>query len=100
MMTNNYIFNRLLHLTGCGRYPELTIEIFELGGVQCSKSLIKGWRTTKGSRSTRMPDHVLDAFISGLFEYRDQQKLKGRNLFYTQSLKNGEKTQHNWNKGS
>ena len=82
-MTNNHIFNRLLHLTGCGRNPDLTIEIFDLGGISSSKSLIKGWRTTKGSRATQMPDQVLDGFISGLFEYRDMQREKGINLFYT-----------------
>jgi hypothetical protein len=82
-MTNNHIFNRLLHLTGCSRHPELTIEIFKLGGIRASKSLIKGWRTTKGSRATHMPDQVLDGFISGLFEYRDKQQEKGIDLFYT-----------------
>jgi uncharacterized protein YehS (DUF1456 family) len=83
-MTNNEIFNKLLHLTGCSRFPEITIEIFKLGGINASKSLIKGWRTTKNYRATRMPDQVLNGFFSGLFEYRDKKKSEGIDLFYTQ----------------
>lgn len=83
-MTNNYMFNRLLHLTGCGRHTDIAIEVFNLGDITATKSLIKGWRTEGGNRGTFMPDHVLDGFIAGLFKYRDIKNEKGINLFYSQ----------------
>lgn len=81
-MTNNEIFKSLLHLTGIGRDRELLIEIFRLGGITATNSKIKGWRTDiDHNRASHMPDDVLRGFIKGLFEYRDQQRKHGINVF-------------------
>ena len=82
-LSNNYNFNRILHLTGCGRDVGLSIDIFKLGGMDVSASQIKTWRTVSGSRSVPMSDELYKCFFDGLFEYRDQQGKQGNDLFYT-----------------
>jgi len=72
----------LLHLTGVGRDRDLTIEIFKLGGIVATNSKIKGWRTDlDNDRAAEMPDEILNGFIKGMFEYRDQQRQRGINVF-------------------
>ena len=81
-MNNNDVFRKILHLTGLGVNPELIIHIFELGGVTATKSKIKGWRTSlSNSRASPMPDNILDAFFNGFFEYRDDMREEGVNIF-------------------
>jgi len=81
-MTNNDVFKKLLQLTGLSLKQELTIEIFELGGINATSSKIKGWRTSLDNpRSSRMPDFVLSGFINGLFVYRDLKQKEGVRVF-------------------
>ena len=66
------VFKTVLHLTRVGHDKKLLIEIFKLGGIEASKSKIKGWRTSLGNpRATHMPDLVLKGFFDGMFKYRD-----------------------------
>ena len=58
------------------------IEIFRLGGITATDSKIKGWRTSlDNTRSSHMPDAVLEGFFKGMFEYRDAQSNRGVNVF-------------------
>jgi len=82
MMTNNDVFKKVLHLTGLGVNLPLAIYIFELGGIQATKSKIKGWRTSLDNhRASNMPDHILNAFFDGLFLYRDAKLDEGIPVF-------------------
>lgn len=81
-MNNNDIFRKILHLTGLGVNLELAIHIFALGGINATKSKIKGWRTSLDNpRASPMPDSILDAFFNGFFEYRDDMIDEGINIF-------------------
>lgn len=81
-MTNNDFFRNLLHLTGVSRDKELLIEIFKLGGIEATQSKIKGWRTVLDNpRASKMPDHVLQGFMDGLFAFRDDQMKNGITVF-------------------
>ncbi len=86
-MTNNEVFTKLFYLTGSSKNIEILIEIFNLGGIKATKGAIKGWRnTTNENRSITMKDKELEAFIQGLFKYRDMKAEKGVNLFYIGGL--------------
>ncbi|WP_058532861.1 YehS family protein [Legionella saoudiensis] len=81
-MTNNDFFRQMLHLTGVGKDKDLLIELFKLGGITATPSKIKGWRTDLDNpRASMMPDHVLQGFIQGLFEYRDIKMKEGLYVF-------------------
>lgn len=81
-MNNNDVFRTVLHLTGVGRNKQALIEIFMLGGIQATDSKVKGWRTEiNNPRATKMPDHVLEAFFQGFFEYRDRKLDAGISIF-------------------
>jgi len=81
-MTNNDYFRSLLHLTGVGRDKDLLIEIFRLGGVDATNSKIKGWRTALDNpRASKMPDHIPEGFIQGMFKFRDMELDKGNIIF-------------------
>ena len=81
-MTNNKIFQTLLHLTGVGRDKDFLIELFKIGGATVTNSQIKGWRTdTNNNRASYMSDQMLECFFQGLFIYRDMQGEKNINVF-------------------
>jgi len=82
-MTNNNIFNKILHLTQLSFDIKLTIHIFSLGGADAATpSKVKGWRTSlENKRSSPMPDHILKAFFDGLFAYRDIKLEEGIVVF-------------------
>lgn len=81
-MNNNEVFKNLLHLTGIGKEKHLIESIFLLGGIIATQSKIKGWRTSLDNpRASHMPDNVLKAFFTGLFEYRDLQNNRGVMVF-------------------
>ena len=81
-MGNNEVFKYLLHLTGIGKDKLLIEEIFLLGGIKATHSKIKGWRTSLDNpRASHMPDNVLKAFFTGLFEYRDLKNTQGVAVF-------------------
>lgn len=79
-MNNNEIFNQQLHLLGLR--SEFVQYLFARQGVSATKSLIKGWRTDiNNSRSTKIPDDILQTFFQSLFEYRDEMKDQGIEVF-------------------
>lgn len=81
MKSNNDHFNSLLHLFGI-LDGELIIKIFGLGGMQISTSQIKAWRTTlENPRASVMQDETLEAFIQGVFSYRNMMRSQGVNVF-------------------
>ena len=82
-MTNNEVFKKMLHLTGCGRNKVLVLQLFALGGQpNVTNSLVRGWRADQGSsRGSDMPDWALRAFFDGLFFYRDSQSEQGVEVF-------------------
>lgn len=81
-MTNNEIFGNILKLTGLSLKKDLTVSIFQHGGVKTTKLKIKSWRTAiGGSNAERMPDKMLNAFFDGLYKYRDQRSGQGVNVF-------------------
>lgn len=72
-MTNNDYFLFLLHLTGLTKDFEATAKLFQRKGWDVTKSKIKVWRTRMDNdRASRMPDAALQAFMSALFELRDE----------------------------
>lgn len=81
-MTNNEIFNTLLHLTGLGVNKQLLIKIFALESLQVTKSQIKGWSTIiDDNRASSMPDWILRGFLQGLFKYRNLKNKEGISIF-------------------
>lgn len=71
-MTNNYIFKKLLFLFNLNKTPEILEKIFNLGGAKVTKSQIKGWRADlDNKRASKMSDFMLEAFLDGLFKYRN-----------------------------
>lgn len=89
MMSNNDVFRIFLHLTGMGKERELTEQVFLFGGIQATRSKIKGWRTSLDNpRASHMPDEVLQCFFDGVFIYRDMKLAEGISLFnFTDSQK-------------
>ena len=80
-MSNNETFKKLLQLIGL-LDQDLIIDIFKRGGVNASRSKIKGWRTAiDNQRSSYMPDDVFNGFLAGLFDYRDEQEKLGVRIF-------------------
>jgi len=82
-MDNNTVFKKLILLTGLSFNKELMIQIFRLGGQDVSRSQIHGWRIsdTNNHRYVKMYDDKLDAFLNGLFQYRDLKDAEGIDVF-------------------
>lgn len=81
-MNNNDTFNMLLHLTRLIYKEEKLKEIFALKGLNATRSRVHGWRLPLDNpRSSPMPDRIFDAFIDGLFEYRNLKREQGVDIF-------------------
>ena len=86
-MNNNVVFNKMLHLTGLGRFDDEVIKIFKDGGFDTTKNVVKGWRRNiDHPRRLSMPDEALIIFLDALFELRDSMGESGVNLLYTQNM--------------
>lgn len=82
-MDNNYIFNKLLRLTSIDRDKKLLVDLFKLGGYEASKEQCNRWKI-KGDYNRRrvdMPNEALEAFIQGIFVYRDLKRKQNIEVF-------------------
>ena len=81
-MSNNESFRFICHLTGCGRDKNNIKKIFMLGGMEVKDFQVKCWRLDSDNKNyLHMSDEAFEAFMRGMFEYRDLMRDQGVMVF-------------------